>query len=207
MEHSENINKLSVAICKAQKNFKTAIKRCKNPFFNSKYADYTEILSCVKEALNNEGVSILQPIHEDVVETVLLHESGEWISSITKIFNVSNKPQDYGSAITYARRYALSSILSIDSDDDDDGNLANGNHQTVQTKQTKSVQPKKIQQPQISKEARLDRIRRYIQYFLDHKKFENHAEIEAYLGVSLSDIPDNLDQVENKIKEFLERNK
>ena len=92
MKHSESIIKLSSALCKAQKNFKTALKKSKNPFFNSHYADYTEVLSCVKQALNNEGISILQPINDDVVETVLLHESGEYISSSTKIYNISNKP-------------------------------------------------------------------------------------------------------------------
>lgn len=235
MKHSDTINKLSEALCKAQKNFQTPNKKnfvkvsSRNAQFGYKYADYSEVLSCVKEALNNEGITILQPITSNVVETILLHESGEYISSETDIYivptpakdssgNIVNtyiRPQDYGSAVTYARRYALSAILALDSDEDDDANIANGNEVLESNRFSKplyqptkqSVQPKKIQQPQISKEARIDRIRRYIQYFLDHKKFENHAEIEAYLGVSLSDIPDNLDQVENKIKEFLERNK
>lgn len=205
MKHSDTINKLSEALCKAQKNFKTAIKNCENPYFHSKYADYSEILKCVKPALNEQGITILQPIHEDVVETVLLHESGEYISSITKIYNVSNKPQDYGSAITYARRYALSAILSVDSDDDDDGNRANGNNQPQQT--AKPIQPKKVQQPPLSKEIRMERIKKYIQYLIEKKKFENHAEFEAYLGFGLSDIPNNLDQVEQKIKELIERTK
>lgn len=197
MEHSASIVKLSEAICKAQKNFKTAIKRSKNPFFKTNYADYTEVLSCVKEALNNEGITILQPIHEDVVETVLLHESGEYISSITRIYNVSNKPQDYGSAITYARRYALSSLLAIDSDEDDDGNRANCNQ---------AVPPKPIQQKTsnpITDKERMVRIQKYLTRLIETQKFKDSIELEAYLGVSLSDIPNNLDKVEQKIKTIL----
>ena len=147
MEHSENIYNLSKSLCKAQKKFKTAIKKSVNPYFRSKYADYAEVLNCVKEALNEEGISILQPIKGDSVETVLIHESGEWISSLTKILMVPSfvknkqeeilhtyiKPQDYGSAVTYARRYGLSSLLAIDSDEDDDGNNANGNNNFTPT--------------------------------------------------------------------------
>lgn len=197
MKHSDTINKLSEALCKAQKNFKTAIKKSKNPFFNSNYADYTEILGCVKQALNNEGISILQPIDNDVVETVLLHESGEFISSTTKIYNISNKPQDYGSAITYARRYALSSILSIDSDEDDDGNRANCNT-VVPSKPTQ----KKTSNP-ITDKDRMIRIQKYLTHFIETQKFKDSIELEAYLGVSLSDIPNNLDKVEQKIKTIL----
>lgn len=198
MKHSESIIKLSSALCKAQKNFKTAIKKSKNPFFNSYYADYTEILSCVKPALNNEGISILQPINDDVVETVLLHESGEYISSSTKIYNISNKPQDYGSAITYARRYALSSILSIDSDEDDDGNRANCNTVVLPSKPTQ----KKTSNP-ITDKDRMIRIQKYLTHFIETQKFKDSIELEAYLGVSLSDIPNNLDKVEQKIKTIL----
>lgn len=198
MKHSESIIKLSSALCKAQKNFKTAIKKSKNPFFNSNYADYTEILGCVKSALNNEGISILQPIDNDVVETVLLHESGEFISSTTKIYNISNKPQDYGSAITYARRYALSSILSIDSDEDDDGNRANCNTVVQSSKPTQ----KKNSNP-ITDKDRMIRIQKYLTHFIETQKFKDSIELEAYLGVSLSDIQNNLDKVEQKIKLLL----
>ena len=205
MKHSESIIKLSSALCKAQKNFKTALKKSKNPFFNSHYADYTEVLSCVKQALNIEGISILQPINDDVVETVLLHESGEYISSSTKIYNVSNKPQDYGSAITYARRYALSSMLSIDSDEDDDGNRANCN--TVVLPSNKPTQRKSSISAPLNQDRTI-RIQKYLQHFLDTGKFKDAVELEAYLGVSLSDISNNIDKVEQKIKLLLsaERN-
>lgn len=192
MEHSNTIDKLSASLCKAQKNFKTAIKKCINPYYHSKYADYSEILSCVKPALNNEGISILQPIKEDFVETILLHESGEWMSSLTKIYCISNKPQDYGSAITYARRYGLSSILAIDSDDDDDGNTANGNNILK-----KNDQPQK--QPNIgaNNSAELLDLRKRVSELYQHNVTQ--VEIEAFLGFPLKDLPQNLDKAKEKI--------
>ena len=195
MKHSESIIKLSEAICKAQKNFKTAVKNRVNPYYHSKYADYTEILSCVKEPLNKEGISILQPIHDDVVETVLLHESGEYISSITKIYNVSNKPQDYGSAITYARRYALSAILSIDADDDDDGNRANDLQS--QPRKPISLDPKE----------RMNKIKKLLSDLLTTKRFETVEQLQGYLGMSLTEIPNRLDEAEKKLMTFLKGEK
>lgn len=200
MIHSESIIKLSAALCKAQKKFKTALKKSKNPYFHSNYADYTEVLSCVKEALNDEGITILQPIDEDVVETVLLHESGEFICSVTKIYNISNKPQDYGSAITYARRYALSSMLAVDSDEDDDGNRANCNTEVPPSKPVQKKQAVSVP----SNQDRMIRIQRYLTHLIETKKFKDAVELEAYLGVSLSDIPNNIDSVEQKIRKLLE---
>lgn len=201
MIHSESIIKLSAALCKAQKKFKTALKKSKNPYFHSNYADYTEVLSCVKEALNEEGITILQPIDEDVVETVLLHESGEFLCSVTKIYNISNKPQDYGSAITYARRYALSSMLAVDSDEDDDGNRANCNQVVQPTKPVQSKLTQKFNQDQLT--SRVLRIQKYISQLIGTPKFKDVTELEAYLGVSLSDIPNNIDLIEQKFREFL----
>lgn len=196
MEHSDTINKLSEALCKAQKNFKTAIKNKVNPYFHSKYADYSEILKCVKPALNNEGISILQPIKEDFVETILLHESGEWVSSLTKVYCISNKPQDYGSAITYARRYGLSSILSIDSDDDDDGNSANGNL-------PQNNQPRNNSKPAASinpVDLELNDLRRRVYELYQHNVTQ--VEIEAFMGFPLKDLPQNIDKAKEKISQI-----
>lgn len=197
MEHSDTIIKLSEALCKAQKNFKTAIKKCINPYYHSKYADYSEILRCVKPALNNEGISILQPIREDCVETILLHESGEWISSLTKIYCISNKPQDYGSAITYARRYGLSSILSIDSDDDDDGNTANGNVTDKNNKPKNQITTNPVA---TNNPVELNNLRKRVHELYQHNVTQ--VEIEAFLGFPLKDLPQNIEKAKEKISQI-----
>lgn len=55
--------------------------------------------------------------------TRLIHESGEWIEDMATVPLPKNDPQGYGSAMTYARRYALSAITGL-YQDDDDGNAA-----------------------------------------------------------------------------------
>lgn len=121
MKQSESILKISTALLKAQKNIKSVTKDASNPFFKSKYADLASVINACKDELNAEDITFLQPVCGMTVETVLLHISGEWMSSDTPIVCKSaNNPQDLGSAITYARRYALQSFIGLPAVDDDD---------------------------------------------------------------------------------------
>jgi hypothetical protein len=99
-----------------------------NPFFKSRYADLAEIRDTVTPALSKNGIAVTQltEIAEGflVVCTRLIHASGQWVESQYPIINDTNKPQAMGSAMTYARRYALSAICCISSEQDDDGNEA-----------------------------------------------------------------------------------
>jgi hypothetical protein len=123
MNRSETITKLALALAKAQKNIGAASKGAANPFFRSKYADLGAVMEACKEALNNEGITILQPVTttegKHAVETVLLHESGEFISSTMALELTKTNMQDLGSAISYARRYSLQSLVFIPAEDDD----------------------------------------------------------------------------------------
>jgi hypothetical protein len=128
METSTTINKIAAALVKAQSEMGNAVKGSSNPFFKSKYADLNSIREACLPTLNKHGVSVIQPTvsidGKNYVKTILLHESGEYISGITEI--VSAKPNDaqaHGSGLTYARRYGLQSIVNIGADDDD-GNAA-----------------------------------------------------------------------------------
>jgi hypothetical protein len=104
-----------------------AKKSAKNPFFKSKYANLEEVIHCVKEPFANNGLSFAQfPVSEDGsagVETIIMHESGEFISNSFMLKCAKVDPQGMGSAITYARRYGLQSACGIPSEDDD-GNAA-----------------------------------------------------------------------------------
>jgi hypothetical protein len=120
MRTSKEITSISKAFLKAQKEIESVKKGSSNPFFKSKYADINSILEACKSKLNENGISILQPTSEECVETILMHESGEWFRGKTKIINAKpNDPQAQGSAITYARRYGLQSMLSMMAEDDD----------------------------------------------------------------------------------------
>lgn len=128
MEKSEQIGKLASALCKAQKEMGNAVKDSKNPFFKSFYADLNSVREACLPPLNNNGISAIQPTvcieGKNYVQTILLHESGEYISSLTEIIcSKVNDAQSHGSGLTYARRYGLQSIVNIGADDDD-GNAA-----------------------------------------------------------------------------------
>jgi hypothetical protein len=119
---------ISSALVKAQKEFGPALKSSSNPHFRSKYADLSACVEAVIDGLNNNGVFLMQSSHlcEDgvTVETVFIHESGEQISA-GKLHVPASKQdaQGYGSALTYARRYALMAACGI-APEDDDGNAA-----------------------------------------------------------------------------------
>lgn len=145
MKTSESIVKISAAILKAQKAMLVAKKDTNNPFFRSKYADLNAIREAVMPALNESGITVLQVVNGDLLETMLLHESGEYIGSEIKIVTkAENDPQAYGSALTYARRYGLQAIMCVGADDDD----AEGAMQRPPETQRKPVNksPKKVEQ-------------------------------------------------------------
>jgi hypothetical protein len=113
---------------KAQKGFAPALKQTKNEFFKSKYADLSACVDAVIDALNDNGIALIQHCHECesgvTVETIFMHESGETLSC-GKLHVPASKqdPQGYGSALTYARRYSLMAACGI-APEDDDGNAA-----------------------------------------------------------------------------------
>ena len=116
------------AIVKAQMAFGPALKTAQNPHFKSRYADLSACVEAVIEALNANGIALIQrtlPCESGVtVETVFLHTSGETMSSGPLHVPASkNDPQGYGSALTYARRYSLMAACGI-APEDDDGNAA-----------------------------------------------------------------------------------
>jgi hypothetical protein len=128
MKTSDSIKELAPALVKAQADIKAAIKDATNPHFKSRYADLSSVIDACKPALNNRGIAFLQAVRSDeragvVVETILLHTSGEWISEDLFLPVSKNDAQGVGSAITYGRRYGLQSMVGIPAEDDD-GNAA-----------------------------------------------------------------------------------
>jgi hypothetical protein len=118
------MKQIATALLKAQSEMSNPKKGATNPFFKSKYADLNAIREAVIPVLNSNGISVLQPIvhldSKNFVKTILLHESGESIESVTEIiYNKLNDAQAQGSGISFARRYALQSFVCVGADDDD----------------------------------------------------------------------------------------
>ena len=123
MNKSDSIKELATALNKAQAEMSGAKKKATNPYFKVKYSDLNAVVDAIRIPFCDNGLSYSQfPLFDSGcvgVETILMHESGEWISSVLMLPMVKQDPQAAGSAITYARRYSLQSIAGIPSEDDD----------------------------------------------------------------------------------------
>jgi hypothetical protein len=96
-------------------------KDAKNPFFKSNYASLPHILQEIAEPMEKAGLVISQFPNGDGLTTMLIHsDSGEFISATYTLQMVrNNDPQAQASAISYARRYAISSVMNLQISDDD----------------------------------------------------------------------------------------
>ena len=128
---SKEINELAMALAKAQGQIKSAPKDGKvGGTIKYKYATLDSIWDVARKPLSDNGLSVVQlPTNEDglTLETILIHSSGQWISSTLSLPETTGRMselQGMGSALTYARRYMLGAIVGITTGDDDDGQQA-----------------------------------------------------------------------------------
>jgi hypothetical protein len=124
MTKSESISELAKALTKAQADFGPLLKGAANPFFKSRYADLSSVMDVARGPLSENGLCFVQTTDESdassiILETTLIHVSGEWLSGRLKMPLTKSDPQGFGSAMTYARRYSLQAILGLAAEDDD----------------------------------------------------------------------------------------
>lgn len=147
MTRSENIAEFAAAFCHVQAEVEGAKKDSENPHFRSKYADLASIWDACRGPLTKHGFSVIQSprlvgggenswIAE--VETTILHKSGEFMSDVIAIPVSRPDAQGVGSAVTYARRYALSALVGV-APEDDDGEAAVGSR--AETTERKPLPP------------------------------------------------------------------
>lgn len=132
MKFSESIKEISKALIKLQEEIANPKKNHTNPFIdNCTYAKLEDIINDVQPILFKNGLKLIQDVTGNgesvTVSSMLLHSSGEWISTgELTLKNTANKKasasQEAGISITYARRYQLQGLLGINSEDDNDGN-------------------------------------------------------------------------------------
>ncbi len=134
---------IATALVKAQREFGPALKTSTNPHFRSRYADLSACVEAVLDALNNNGIYLMQLTEEHdggvKVSTTFIHESGEQLSG-GSLFMPATKhdAQGFGSALSYARRYSLMAACGIAPEEDD------GNHAT---KTAPVAAPKPVAKP------------------------------------------------------------
>ncbi len=173
---SQQVEKLSEALAKAQGMMKAAIYNRKNPHFGNRYADLAAVWDAIREPLAKNGLSVTQQTEPRdngvyVLRTVMRHPSGQWVASEYPI-PTNIKPQELGSWKTYLRRYELSSICGIASDEDDDAEVAN-------EVEDKPVTPEQVEHLLIlinGDQAILDRLLAYVSK-LTKQKIEKLEDI------------------------------
>jgi hypothetical protein len=135
MRHSDSIAKIAPALVAAQGAIKPIPKDGKNPAFRSRYATLDGIMEAVRPVLAANQLALVQgttlpetdeggKLYAVSVETRLLHASGEWLATTTRVPVGKSDAHGLGSAITYGRRYGVQSLLALTADEDDDGNAA-----------------------------------------------------------------------------------
>lgn len=136
-------------IFKALSSFRAVLqqpsKDAKNPFFKSTYVTLDGVVKAIDEAIKNTGLSYSQEATSEgnqiSVSTHVFHESGEFISFDPLTLPATKADaQGIGSAVTYAKRYALGAVFGVTSDIDDDGNEASGKNLSKRTSSNKSNQ-------------------------------------------------------------------
>lgn len=150
MEVQNTKKEIYSALVKAVNELENPVNTMNNSYFKSKYVPLADILDIAKPVLKKHGIAVIQTpyvMYENIqiqrtnnqtynqeiavvqIKTSIIHENGDMIEFPAMIFKANgNTPQAIGSAITYGRRYSLSSILGIaGKEEDDDGNVANGN--------------------------------------------------------------------------------
>jgi hypothetical protein len=134
MQRSDSITDLAVALAKAQGEIEGAKKGSENPHFRSKYADLAAVWDAIREPLAKYGLAVVQVPRLIAggenswlveVESTLLHATGQFVGDTLALPLTRVDAQGVGSAITYARRYALMALVGV-APEDDDGEAAVG---------------------------------------------------------------------------------
>jgi hypothetical protein len=173
---SPEIGQIALALSEIHGEVSTIHKGADNPYFNSKYATLAAVRQMVNPLLHKHGLALTQLPTRDVVVSLLVHKSGQWIKAETEIVNAKGGPQGMGSAITYACRYAITAMLGIAPDEDDDGNLAQNHKEPPKAKApAPSKAPAKAPAPDPDLD---DKVEKILAALLD---FDSLAEFEAYV--------------------------
>lgn len=142
---SPSIAALAAALVKAQGEMANVARNAENPHRNSRYADLAGVRDAVFPVLSRNGLAVLQlPCELDseaALTTLLLHgSSGEWVETTIRLRPAKPDPQSVGSALTYARRYALMAVAGVAAAGEDDDGDAGSRHQQP-TRQPTHPQP------------------------------------------------------------------
>lgn len=183
---SPELGELFCALAKAQLNMKVAKKEASNPFFKSSYADLEAIVAAARPALAENGLCVLQRVHDVEGQPYLItrlgHASGQWVESRVPINPPKSDVQSLGSYITYMRRYAYASCVGvIAGGEDDDG------ERVMQTQRKEGVAP--VANPGKLDKGQLDLITKELERMGDERDDLETKILETYAVDRLAFLP------------------
>lgn len=198
MNKSDEIAGLAGALITFQSQMPLITKNAVNPFYHSKYADLNSIWDTIRKPLTDNGLAVCQTLssreNDTLLETILLHKGGQWISGALRLNPQKDDPQGIGSALTYARRYGLCAILGIAADEDDDAEIAQGRDKKVKPKTEEKVKQKTPSIIEVAKEIgqemasaeQIAAIKKLVANKVDVKGFIKEAGWEAKTAKELT---------------------
>lgn len=179
---SPSLNHFAPAFVRVQAALRPVVKNANNPHFGSDFADLASILDEALPLLNDNGFALMQfPSGEGGklgLLSMLIHESGQFVSATMPLVPVKNDPQGEGSAITYGRRYAACAILGIRTVDDDGNAGSGGAPRRPEQRQERNRQPNPEPNPE--------------DWFRDNgwKGKLHHDEARAELAAAVAALPE-----------------
>jgi len=203
---TEQINELATALSKAQGEFPLIEHNRDNSFFKSSYADLHALVKAIKPSVAKNGLCIVQPTHispsgEIILHTKIIHASGQWIETRSRIIPEKGDIQSYGRAVSYHKRYALMGLLGITasgdtSDDDAEGLMEK--HRELSPKAALNYDPKK-QSPTTISQDQLEELEMELDGYPDlAQAFKNAVKIEQLCDLPKSMYHDALKKVRER---------
>lgn len=160
---SAEITDLAAAMVKVQQALMPACKDAENPFSKSRYATLNSIIQACRDALIANGIWIVQvpvpvePGHLGLMTKLVHAATGQWQSSLMVMPLPKADPQGYGSALTYARRYGLATLVGLVSELDDDAVAATPNRtRSAKGASAKPPSPMAVSDPVLAGLPRID---------------------------------------------------
>lgn len=186
MTRSDTIGNLATALVAAQAELKNPAFDSKNPHFKNSYASLQSVRDTVTPILAKHGLAVTQLLgaseHGPTCETMLVHKSGEFLSSTLSLPVDRANAQGYGSTFSYARRYALMAIVNVVGEPDDDGNQASEKPARPAAGYRISALKEAAVELTVERKELVERVREQITPFLEKGEYE-----EAYYIIDMAE--------------------
>lgn len=143
---SDNIDEILINLPKAQAEMQSVNKDNVNNAWRSKYATYDDIVECIRPILAKHGLSIVHQLDIKMGKyyliTKLCHAPNQFIASVMQLRPEKETIQQYGSYMTYVKRYCLGSLVGVSTAEDDDGEADRKQYEENNKQQTFANKPK-----------------------------------------------------------------